>query len=158
MFIAEAPGRNGAERTGIPIYGDPTGDNFEALLKSADIKREDIFVTNCVLCNPQDTSGNNRPPDTEEIVNCSLHLESTIRLVDPRVVVTLGNKALQALDLIEPHKLVLNTGAATITYWLGRLLFPLYHPSPRALIYRNTEKQRADYRKLANLIKTLAGD
>ena len=29
LFIAEAPGRLGADKTGIPLYGDRTGDNFE---------------------------------------------------------------------------------------------------------------------------------
>ena len=35
MFIAEAPGRLGADRTRIPLRGDRSGDNFEALLASA---------------------------------------------------------------------------------------------------------------------------
>jgi uracil-DNA glycosylase len=32
LFVAEAPGRLGADRTGVPLFGDRTGDNFEALL------------------------------------------------------------------------------------------------------------------------------
>jgi DNA polymerase len=46
MFIAEAPGRNGAQRTGIPIYGDPAGDNFERILLQSTnnmIGREDVY-------------------------------------------------------------------------------------------------------------------
>ena len=53
MFIAEAPGRHGADRTGVPLDGDKTGDNFEELLKHIGWKREDVFITNAVLCNPQ---------------------------------------------------------------------------------------------------------
>jgi len=47
MFVAEAPGRNGAERTGIPIYGDPSGDNFEIILNNATksiISRKDVYI------------------------------------------------------------------------------------------------------------------
>src|SRR3954468_9031221 len=34
VFIAEAPGRLGAEKTGIPLFGDRTGDRFEELLSA----------------------------------------------------------------------------------------------------------------------------
>jgi DNA polymerase len=54
VFIAEAPGRLGAECTGIPLYGDKTGENFEMLLGNIGWKREDVFITNSILCNPQD--------------------------------------------------------------------------------------------------------
>jgi uracil-DNA glycosylase len=52
LFVAEAPGRLGADRTGIPLYGDQTGDNFEVLLADVGWKREQVFITNAVLCNP----------------------------------------------------------------------------------------------------------
>ena len=54
LFVAEAPGRLGADRTGIPLYGDRTGDNFEALLGNVGWHRQDIFITNALLCNPRD--------------------------------------------------------------------------------------------------------
>ena len=44
VFIAEAPGRLGAECTGIPLYGDVTGNNFETLLSNIGWTREDIFI------------------------------------------------------------------------------------------------------------------
>src|SRR5579859_4259796 len=34
VFVAEAPGRLGAEKTGIPLFGDRTGDRFEELLRA----------------------------------------------------------------------------------------------------------------------------
>ena len=52
MFVGEAPGHRGAHITGIPFHGDQTGNNFETLLESAGIAREDVFITNAVLCNP----------------------------------------------------------------------------------------------------------
>ncbi|MCC7105701.1 MAG: uracil-DNA glycosylase, partial [Chloroflexi bacterium] len=52
MFIAEAPGRLGAERTGVPFSGDQAGRSFELLLREARLTRTEVFVTNAVLCNP----------------------------------------------------------------------------------------------------------
>ena len=50
LFVAEAPGRLGGDRWGIPLYGDRTGRNFEALLREAGPDRASIFITNAVLC------------------------------------------------------------------------------------------------------------
>src|SRR4051812_35615056 len=41
LFVAEAPGRLGADKSGIPLSGDRTGRNFAALLASASISRSD---------------------------------------------------------------------------------------------------------------------
>jgi uracil-DNA glycosylase family 4 len=157
MFVAEAPGRNGADRTGVPIHGDPSGVNFETLIASIGLSRKDVFVTNCVLCNPRDPVGNNRTPYDSEIMNCSTHLDSQIRVVDPAVVVTLGAKPLQACSFLEPHTLVLRESVAKATRWAGRYLFPVYHPSPRALIARPMSKQREDYRALKKLLTEVTG-
>src|SRR5262245_15535199 len=62
MFIAEAPGRNGADRTRIPFHGDTSGKNFEQLLASIKLTREDIFISNSVLCSPRKPSGANDKP------------------------------------------------------------------------------------------------
>src|SRR5262245_44422474 len=71
MFIAEAPGRNGADRTRIPFHGDSSGENFEALIKSIDLTRQEIFITNSVLCSPRKPSGANDRPHRTEIRHCS---------------------------------------------------------------------------------------
>ena len=62
IFIGEAPGRLGADRTGIPFYGDQAGQNFERLLQFAGLTRQQVFITNAVLCNPRDKKGNNSAP------------------------------------------------------------------------------------------------
>ncbi len=50
MFIGEAPGRKGADRTRIPFSGDQSGKNFERFLASIGLKRSEIFVTSAALC------------------------------------------------------------------------------------------------------------
>lgn len=157
LFVAEAPGRLGAERTGVPLHGDRTGDNFEALLGNIGWKREQVFITNAVLCNPQEETGNNGTPTPDEIANCSAYLEMTIALVKPDVIATLGKTALDALALISPHGIDLRNGVAQMTSWWNRKLFPLYHPSPRAMIHRSVAKQRADFTLLAKQVDPVNG-
>jgi len=156
MFIAEAPGRKGADRTCVPIHGDATGDNFEWLLSEIKWQRGDVFVTNAVLCNPRDSSGNNRPPTGDELANCSRHLGRQIELVRPLVIATLGNNALNAIGLIEPHSVPsLRSGVARCFRWSGRWLFPLYHPSPRATLHRDLMRQRDDWAMLRDFVESL---
>jgi uracil-DNA glycosylase len=153
MFIAEAPGRNGADRTRIPFHGDLSGNNFEALLQSIDLTRHDIFITNSVLCSPRKPSGANDRPNRQEIRNCSGFLRRQIELIDPPVIATLGAVALDALRSIESHEYQLRDVAAQILTWNGRLLVPLYHPSPQVVItVRTLEQQKSDFRVLVKAI------
>ena len=157
MFIAEAPGRLGAECTGIPLYGDKTGSNFELLLSNIGWKREDVFISNAVLCNPQDENGNNSTPSAAEIINCSYYLEMLINIVDPEVIVTLGVKALEALKYIEHHNFILKESIGKKVKWHGRALVPLYHMSPRATIHRSIVQQRADFIRLSHIVNPITG-
>jgi DNA polymerase len=158
MFIAEAPGRLGAEQTGKPLYGDRTGDNFERLLQEIGWQRKDIFITNAILCNPQEINGNNSTPTAKEIANCSDYLKETIEIVNPDVIVTLGSKALSALKKIKRHNFVLKNDVAKIQSGNEKHLFPLYHPSPTSInINRNMKKQISDYKKLSSLVDPISG-
>lgn len=157
LFVAEAPGRLGADRTGIPLYGDRTGDNFEALLGNVGWRREEVFITNAVLCNPKKENGNNGTPTREEISNCSAYLEMTITLIAPDVVVTLGATALTALSMLSPHGVELSEGVANMVPWRGTRLFPLYHPGPRAIIHRSLTKQRSDFILLSKVVHPVNG-
>jgi len=114
MFIGEAPGRKGADRTRVPFSGDQSGANFDRFLSSINLTRKEIFITSAALCNPRSDSGANRKPTQKELTNCSGFLRRTIELVDPRVIVTLGSVALEALKRIQYHELSLKESAAQI--------------------------------------------
>jgi len=152
MFVAEAPGRLGADCTGIPLHGDKTGDNFEELLISINWKREDVFITNAILCNPQNKDSINDKPKMCEIKNCINYLEKTIELVNPTVIVTLGKTALNALKLINHHNFILSKSLAKELSWNDKILFPLYHPSSKARIYRKKEEQMSDFANLKRIV------
>jgi len=154
MFIGEAPGRKGADRTRIPFSGDQSGVNFDRFRRSIGLTREEIFITSAALCNPRTESGANRRPSKKEVANCSSFLQRTIELVDPRVIVTLGSVALEALKSIHYHELNLKEHAAQIHSWRGRLLVPVYHPSPQVLAsHRREEQQLKDYQVVARAMK-----
>ncbi|MGH2558963.1 MAG: uracil-DNA glycosylase [Thermomicrobiales bacterium] len=155
LFVAEAPGRRGADRTGVPLSGDRTGEQFERLLAAAGLRRDEVFVTNAVLCNPRDGAGRNRPPLPEEVANCSGLLRATIEVVDPAYVVALGNVALRALRLIAPHDARLARDVGRLIGWNGRWLVPLYHPGARARIHRPVERQIADFVRLGECLRRL---
>ncbi len=148
MLIGEAPGRLGAARTGVPFSGDQSARNLERLLNAAGWTRDDVFLTNAVLCHPRTETGGNRRPDRSEVRRCSGWLREQIAIVDPAVVGALGIVALDALALIETHNAELRRDAGKAIPWDGRLLVPLYHPSPRAQIHRSMAAQEADFRSL----------
>jgi uracil-DNA glycosylase family 4 len=153
VFIAEAPGRLGGDRTAVPLAGDQSGRNFDRLLAAAGIARSEVFITNAVLCNPRDDAGRNAPPSTMEVRNCSGFLEATLHLLQPEYVVTLGVVALRALALIEPHDLTLARDVGRQVHWHGRWLVPLYHPGPRAQLHRTFQQQAEDFRRLGALLR-----
>jgi uracil-DNA glycosylase len=154
FFVAEAPGRQGGDRTRRPFSGDKSGANFQTLLDSIGLKRDEIFITNTVLCSPRSASGANRKPFGKEIKNCADFLEKTINLINPRIIVTLGTVALEALKTIEYHQIILRLNAGKIFRWQTRWLVPLYHPSPQTVAsHRRMHEQLEDFKSVAEAIE-----
>jgi uracil-DNA glycosylase family 4 len=159
MFIGEAPGRQGGDRTRVPFSGDQSGRNFARFLASINLTRELIFITNAVLCNPRKQTGANRKPTTIEINNCSEFLRRQIEIIDPRVVVTLGAVSLAALRSIEYHSLSLRESVGQVHDWNGRLLVPVYHPSPQVLAsHRREREQLRDYLGIARALELVGSE
>jgi uracil-DNA glycosylase family 4 len=155
MFIGEAPGRLGADQTEIPFHGDAAGKNFEDHLASSGILRDQVFISNAVLCNPKDDRGNNSSPNPQEMLNCSAFLRRQIELINPSIVVALGSVALRSTALIEYHSLTLAQHVRTANIWFGRILIPLYHPGQRAMVHRSFANQRSDYQFVAEQSRRL---
>jgi uracil-DNA glycosylase len=154
FFIGEAPGRAGADRTRRPFYGDKSGDNFQKLLDSIGLKREEIFITSAVMCSPRSATDANRKPTRTEIKNCAAYLERVIRLINPQVIATLGAVGLEALSLITYHEFKLKTHAGQILDWGGVSLIPLYHPSPQVVAsQRGLDLQFRHFETLSKVIR-----
>ena len=94
MFIGEAPGRKGADRTRVPFSGDQSGANLDRFLNSIQLPRDQIFITSAALCNPRTDSGANRKPTQKNCptAQCFSDGPSTSSIL---VVVTLGKSRLR---------------------------------------------------------------
>ncbi|MFL6334329.1 MAG: uracil-DNA glycosylase [Pyrinomonadaceae bacterium] len=157
LFVGEAPGRQGGDRTRVPFSGDQSGRNFSRYLASVGLAREEVFITNSALCNPRSETGANRRPTRRELSNCSDFLRRQIEVIGPRVVVTLGAVALEALRAVEYHPFTLKENVGQVQNWRGRLLVPLYHPSPQVLAsHRREPQQLEDYQSVARALSVAA--
>ncbi len=146
VIIGEAPGATEDEK-GIPFIGR-SGQLLTELLTSIGLSRDDIFITNTILCRPPE----NRNPKPNELHNCRSRLDQTIALIDPKVIITLGNFA---------TKYVLNTKEGITTLRGkpqnkdGRTILPMYHPA--VLIYNGNqglkrEEMEKDFQTLKGLL------
>ena len=148
MFVGEAPGAN-EDLQGLPFVGR-AGQLLNELLGEIGLTRDDAFVANVLKCRPP----GNRDPLPEEIAECEPHLMEQIRLLEPKVICTLGNFATKLL-----------TGQPTgITKAAGRpqerelgglpvVLYPLFHPAAALRTPATKEKLRQDMSRLPALIE-----
>lgn len=143
MFIGEAPGRN-EDLQGEPFVG-AAGKLLNELLASAGLSREDVYIANILKCRPP----NNRDPLPAEIEMCAPFLEEQIRLIDPRVIVTLGKFATQFMLKTEVGITRLRGRRHEVD---GRAVLPIFHPA--AALYDQTKKQVLldDFQRLAALL------
>ncbi len=138
MLIGEAPGSKEVE-LGEPFVGQ-AGEHFQEFLGILGINREDVYITNTVKYRPTRTNPktgrlSNRPPTLEEIGKFRDYLMEEIDIVNPNIVVTMGNTPLKCI-FEEDIKIGNVHGKLLYKYISGedKLIFPLYHPA--AVIYR----------------------
>jgi uracil-DNA glycosylase len=91
MFVGEAPGRDEDEQ-GLAFVGR-AGQLLTKIIEAIGMTRDDVYIANCLKCRPP----NNRNPERDEIDTCRPFLDEQIRLVSPKVIVTLGTFAAQAI-------------------------------------------------------------
>ena len=143
MLIGEAPGEQESLQ-GRPFVGK-AGKNLDGFLSVLELKREDIYISNVVKIRPTKTSEkgrlSNRPPNKEELALFTPYLMEEILLVQPKMVVTLGNVALKAL--CGPKAIIGDMHGRetqiTVTHEkqeASYALFPLYHPA--SIIYNRS--------------------
>ncbi|HWR25382.1 MAG TPA: uracil-DNA glycosylase [Methanosarcina sp.] len=121
FFIGEAPGKS-ENKTGIPFYGR-AGKELDKMIEYMGLSEADWMVTNTVKCHPPE----NRKPKTNEIECCKPFLIAQISLLDPKIIILLGNTAEQAYC---PERKL--EWGVPIEHE-GRTILKLYHPA--ALIY-----------------------
>lgn len=120
MFVGEGPGQREDEQ-GLPFVG-PSGRLLGELLGEIGLTRADVYIGNVVKCRPP----RNRDPRPDEIEACKGYLRTQLELIDPKVVVTLGNFATKLLLRTETGITRLRGQAYE---WWGRYLVPTFHPA-----------------------------
>jgi uracil-DNA glycosylase family 4 len=149
MFIGEAPGFH-EDKQGEPFVGAAGQLLTRMLGEVVGIERDDVYISNILKCKPP----GNRDPQEDEIESCTPWLVEQVSLIQPRVIVTLGNFA---------TKFVLQTAQGITrmrgrTYpWHGRTVIPTFHPAAILRSGGESSRQFMEFRDDFELVReTLA--
>lgn len=160
MFIGEATNVGTDDMLPRPFSDSPSGSNFDHLLSSCGIERNDVFVTNTVLHTPITSSGQMRYVSETEQASCSSFLFRQIEIINPLLICTLGNRAFEGLKILYRENILDHRVKEVIGTPLslrdGRKLMALYHPSPNVITkWRTMKQQEEDYSKVKILLDKL---
>lgn len=134
VFIGEAPGRHGADQTGIPFWGDRSGRVLRRILVQVGLASDETagarlrcFITNTVRCCPP----GNRTPAPGEVRACAEWLHTELDIIKPRLIIPVGRIALREIGM---HYLGYDPGAirtlhATVLRSKKVAILPLIHPA-----------------------------
>lgn len=141
VLVGEAPGEQETIEQ-RPFVGK-AGKNLDEFLEILKLDREDIYITNVVKFRPfkvNEKTGrlSNRPPTKEEVDLSRAWLMRELKIIGPKVVVSLGNTALKTLSGRRDIKIG-HVHGKPFEIEIGdkeyrAMLFPLYHPA--SIIYR----------------------
>ncbi|MGI8810352.1 MAG: uracil-DNA glycosylase [Acidimicrobiales bacterium] len=120
-FVGEAPGQQ-EDRQGEPFVGRSGRLLDRMVYEEMGLTRDRFYIANTVKCRPP----GNRDPQPAEIAACGPWLEAQVDLIDPRVVVTLGNFA--ARLLLGTTEGITRLRGRAYPY-RGGVLVPTFHPA-----------------------------
>jgi DNA polymerase len=144
LFIGEGPGFH-EDQQGEPFVG-AAGQLLTRMLGEIGTRREDVYIANVVKCRPP----GNRDPEPDEIEACTPWLIEQLSLIQPSVIVTLGNFA---------TKFVLNTTTGITRLrgqrfpWHGRTVIPTFHPAAVLRSGGDRSRQFTDFRGDFDLVR-----
>ena len=140
MFVGEAPGAE-EDRQGLPFVGR-AGQLLNQMLEGIGMSREDVFIANVLKSRPP----GNRDPQPLEIEACRPYLFEQVRLIEPKVVCTLGNFATKLLSG-NPAGITKVRGEPQVHELGGRTVFllPLFHPAAALRTPAVKETLRGDF-------------
>lgn len=147
MFIGEGPGKK-EDELGKPFVG-AAGKFLDEMLGVINFKREDVYIANTVKCRPPE----NRDPLPEEKEACWPWLLEQIRIIQPKLIVTLGKHSMEiffpTFKISEIHGQALRREIPEI----GRkVFFALYHPA--AALYNGSMREVLfkDFKKITKVL------
>ncbi len=148
MFVGEAPGAE-EDRQGLPFVGR-AGGLLNQMLEEIGLSREDVFIANVLKSRPP----GNRDPRPAEIEACEPYLWEQVRLIEPRVVCTLGNFATKLLSG-SPTGITKVRGTPQAHELGGRMVYllPLFHPAAALRTPAVKETLRGDFATIPALLE-----
>jgi len=155
LFIGEAPGSN-EDKQGKPFVGR-AGKILDELLASINLKRDDIYIANILKCRPP----NNRNPNKNEIEKCTDYLDKQLDLLNPSILVPLGNFSYQYI--FEKFGLPLEKiskvhGRIFKKQTLDGLLYivPMYHPAVATYNPNKIDILKHDFKTLQTIMDSIS--
>ena len=142
LFIGEGPGAD-EDRLGEPFVGR-AGKLLTKMIQSIGIDRRDVYISNVVKCRPP----NNRNPHAEEIAKCFPILKQQFELINPQLIVTLGNVPTRALVPDAPG---ITRSRGQLFHYQHWKVLPTFHP---AYLLRNPSAMAQsweDFKKIRHL-------
>jgi DNA polymerase len=147
LFVGEGPGKDEDEQ-GRPFVG-AAGKFLTELIGSIGLKREEVFIANMVKHRPP----GNRDPLPEELAAYAPWLDEQVRIIDPKLIVTLGRFSMahflgETLSISKIH------GQAKRNK-KGQVVIPMYHPA--AALYRGNLRPvlLADFQNIPKVLNLL---
>ena len=140
MFIGEGPGFQ-EDHEGQPFIGK-AGNLLTKIIEAMGYKRETVYIANIVKCHPMknpenpELKGNDRPPTPEEMQTCQPYLDEQIKIISPKVIITLGASSTRALLKSDD---VISNLRGNFSQYMGIPLMPTYHP---AALLRNPKLKK----------------
>lgn len=131
MFVGEAPGRD-EDIQGRPFVGR-AGQLLTKIIQAMNFQREEVYITNVLKCRPP----NNRTPQKAEVEQCQEYLITQIKMISPRVIVTLGRVA---TDFFIKSQASMTSLRGEFHDFGSIRIMPTFHPS--YLIRDETDRTR----------------
>jgi len=144
VFLGEAPGAD-EDRQGIPFVGRAGQLLTDIITKGMKIKREDVYICNILRCRPP----GNRNPSPEEAANCSVFLNRTFEIIQPKYICCLGSIA--ATNLLETTQTIGRLRGKVHDY-NGVKVVCTYHP---AYLLRNPSAKSATWEDIKLLMQIM---
>jgi uracil-DNA glycosylase len=148
MFVGEAPGRD-EDIEGLPFVGR-SGKLLDRMIGAIGLDRSKVYIANVIPWRPP----GNRTPTPQETQICLPFIQRQVELVDPDVLVTLGNPSTQAI--LGTREGIMRTRGRWLDYDTGKRTIraiATFHP---AYLLRSPSYKRLSWQDLRAVAKVLA--
>lgn len=147
VFVGEAPGAQ-EDKEGLPFVGN-SGKLLDKLLNTISVPRKDVFICNILKHRPPE----NRDPLPHEIQVCVPYLKAQLKIIKPKIIITLGRFAMNYFFPSESISRVHGQVRKIIWQELPLTIVPVYHPSAGLRNGAMLKSLQEDFLSIGKLLK-----